>query len=82
MLQLSQPSQLTENAVRIMDVLMDQLVTEHVEYGIELGLQAVPIPESKTQQPQVYFFNIVSQANAIIHLVEKQFCDSLLPIVM
>ncbi|KAG8247197.1 Exocyst complex component 5 [Homalodisca vitripennis] len=79
---LSQQAELADNAARIMDVLLDQLITEHVEYAIELGLQAVPIPETKTQQPQVYFFNIVSQANAVIHLVEKQFSDSLIPIVI
>uniref|UniRef100_A0A1B6KSQ6 Exocyst complex component 5 n=1 Tax=Graphocephala atropunctata TaxID=36148 RepID=A0A1B6KSQ6_9HEMI len=79
---LSQHAELADNAARIMDVLLDQLITEHVEYAIELGLQAVPIPETKTQQPQVYFFNIVSQANAVIHLVEKQFSDSLIPIVI
>lgn len=80
--QLSQPADLADNAVQIMHVLLDQLITEHVEYAIELGLQAVPTPETKAQQPQINFFNIVSQANAIIHLVEKQFSDSLIPIVM
>lgn len=80
--QLSQQSELPGNAVQIMDVLLQQLVMDHVDYGIELGLQAVPIPESKPQQPQIYFFDIARQSNAIIHLVEKQFNDSLVPLVV
>lgn len=79
---LSQPSELAGNAVQIMDVLLQQLIMDHIDYGLELGLQAVPIPESKTQEPQIYFFDIVRQANAIIHLVEKQFNDSLVPLVV
>uniref|UniRef100_A0A1B6CXT9 Exocyst complex component 5 n=1 Tax=Clastoptera arizonana TaxID=38151 RepID=A0A1B6CXT9_9HEMI len=79
---LSQPSELASNGTQIMDVLLQHLVLDHVDYGIELGLQAVPIPESKPQQPQIYFFNIVQQSNAIIHLVEKQFNDILVPLVV
>jgi hypothetical protein len=29
----------------------------------------------------LYFFDVVGQTNAIIHLFEKQFSDSLIPLV-
>ncbi|RZF42188.1 hypothetical protein LSTR_LSTR004337 [Laodelphax striatellus] len=79
---LSQPSELANNAVLIMEVLQQQLVVEHLDYAIELGLQAVPIPESKAQQPFIYFFDVVRQTNAIVHLIEKLYNDSLLPLVV
>ena len=38
------------------------------------------VSESKTI-PELYFFDVVGQTNAIIHLFEKQFSDSLIPLV-
>ncbi|XP_075222346.1 exocyst complex component Sec10 isoform X2 [Lycorma delicatula] len=79
---LSQPSELANNATQILEVLLQQLIVDHLDYALELGLQAVPIAESKTQQPHIYFFDVVRQANAIVHLIEKLFNDSLLPLVI
>ena len=31
--------------------------------------------------PELYFFDVLAQTNAIIHLFEKQFGDSVLPLV-
>ncbi|KAG8234088.1 hypothetical protein J437_LFUL014617 [Ladona fulva] len=79
---LSRPSELPGNAVQIFDSLLHYLVEEHVDYALELGLQSVPIPETKTTQPQLFFFDVVRQCNAIIHLLEKQCTDSVLPLVV
>lgn len=81
-LQLSQPSELANNAAQIFEVLLQQLIVDHLDYALELGLQAVPIAETKTQQPNIYFFDVVRQANAIVHLIEKLFNDSLFPLVV
>ncbi len=43
--------------------------------------QGIPLPESKTV-PELYFFDVVGQSNAIQHLFEKQFHDSVLPLVV
>lgn len=56
-------------------------MAEHLDYALELGLQSVPIPENKTQ-PHISFFDVLRQCNAIVHLLEKQFIDSLVPLVM
>lgn len=44
-------------------------------------LPAIPLPDPRTA-PQVYFFDVVGQANTLFHLFEKQFMDSLVPLVM
>jgi len=46
-----------------------------------VGLQAVPPGESKVQ-PEIYFFGVAREVNAIIHLMEKLFHDSILPLVV
>ena len=54
---------------------------QHVDYALEIGLQGIPLPECKTI-PELFFFDVVGQTNAIIHLLEKQFSDSLVPLVV
>ena len=46
----------------------------------ELALFYCPLPEGKTA-PNLHFFSAVSDTSAIVHLYEKQFLDSLWPIV-
>nr|CAD7435764.1 unnamed protein product [Timema monikensis] len=78
---LSSQSDLPGNAAQILESLLHYLMLEHVDYALDLGLHCVPIPETKTQ-PQIYFFDVVQQCNAIVHLLEKQFNDSLVPLVV
>lgn len=78
---LSQPSELPVNAMQIFDILLQFLINEHVDYALELGLQSVPIPESRSQ-PDIHFFNVVRQCYVIIRLLEEQFNNSLVPLVM
>jgi len=77
---LSKKSDIPGNASQILDILTNSLLREHVDYALELGLQGIPIPEAKSQ-PVIYFFDIVKRCNAIIHLYEKEFMESLLPLV-
>lgn len=82
-LQLSKKIDVPKNAAFIFDLLVNLLMIEHVDYAIELGLQSVPIGESgKGAPPEIHFFTISRQVNAIVHLFGKQFIDSLLPLVM
>lgn len=74
-------SDLAGNAEKILDVLIQYLVLEHIDYALELGLQAIPLPDPKSQ-PEIYFFDVVGQANTLFHLFEKQFQDSLIPLVL
>ncbi|XP_023711721.1 exocyst complex component 5 isoform X2 [Cryptotermes secundus] len=78
---LSRQSDLPGNALQIFEILLHYLMAEHLDYALELGLQSVPIPENKTQ-PQISFFDVLRQCNAIVHLLEKQFIGSLVPLVM
>ncbi|XP_044011721.1 exocyst complex component 5 isoform X2 [Aphidius gifuensis] len=78
---LSQLSDLSSNALQIYDILLQYLMNEHVDYALELGLQSVPIPESRTP-PEIYFFNVVRQCNVIVKLLEEQFNESLVPLVI
>lgn len=59
------------------------MVDDFIDYGLELGIQSVPIPEAKTHEPpNVYFFDVVKQVNIIIGLLEKQLSDVLVPLIM
>ncbi|KAL0270096.1 UNVERIFIED_CONTAM: hypothetical protein PYX00_007615 [Menopon gallinae] len=78
---LSQPSDLPGNALQITEILLQSLMMEHIDYALELGLQTVPIPETKNF-PQIYFFDVVRQSNAVVHLLEKLFNDSIVPLVI
>jgi len=77
---LSNSKDLAQNAVEIFDKLIGFLLIEHVDYALELGLLGIPLPECKSI-PELFFFDVVGQTNAIIHLLDKQFSDSLLPLV-
>ena len=41
---------------------------------------AIPLSDPKSE-PEIYFFDVVGQANTMFHLFEKQFSDNLLPLV-
>ncbi|CAH1793026.1 unnamed protein product [Owenia fusiformis] len=77
---LSSQNSLAENAVQIFEVLVQYMCIEHILYAIDIGLQAIPLPDAK-QQPEIYFFDVVGQSNTIFHLFEKQFSDNLVPLV-
>ncbi|XP_050301731.1 exocyst complex component 5 isoform X2 [Anthonomus grandis grandis] len=68
-------------AAAILDILVNSLLIEHVDYAVELGLQGIPVVEGAKSQPVLYFFTIIHQCNNIIHLVEKQFIDLVMPLV-
>lgn len=76
---LSQSNQ-AENAALVFDTLVDYLCSEHIDYALEIGLQGIASHEPKVQ-PHTYFFDIGSQANAIFHLLERQFSDILVPLI-
>lgn len=67
--------------MQIFEIVLQYLITEYVDYAIDLGIQSVPIPESNTQQPDIYFFEIVQQTNIIVHLLEKLIQDCLFPLI-
>ncbi|XP_037094545.1 LOW QUALITY PROTEIN: exocyst complex component 5-like [Pollicipes pollicipes] len=78
---LSRPQELAQNALQLFDILASSLLVEHIDYGIELALQAVPVNEPRAE-PQLYFYDVVRQTNGVVHLLEKQYADSLLPLVV
>jgi hypothetical protein len=77
---LSNQKDLPGNAVEVFNILISYLLHEHIDYALEIGLQGIPLPECRTI-PELYYFDVVGQTNAIVHLFEKQFNDSLLPLV-
>lgn len=77
---LSSSSQLPGNATRIFDIILEFLCKQHIEYATDYGLLMVPSPDPKSE-PNIYFLDVVQQANTIFHLFEKQFSDTLLPLV-
>lgn len=81
--QLSSESDVPSRSFQIFEVLTYCLIEEYVDYGLELAVQSVPIPEAKTHDsPHVYFFDVIKQVNTIIILYENQVSDTLIPLIM
>ncbi|XP_005986515.1 exocyst complex component 5 [Latimeria chalumnae] len=76
---LSDPSDLSKNAFQIFIILVEYLCIEHIDYALEIGLAAIPSPDSKNAN--LYYFDVVHQANTIFHLFDKQFNDHLMPLI-
>jgi len=77
---LSSTHTLASNATCIFDILLEYLCKQHIQYAADFGLSMVPTPEPRLE-PNIYFLDVVEQANTIFHLFEKQFSDTLLPMV-
>lgn len=74
--ELSKPNE-AENAVKIFDVCLQCLCIEHLDYAIEFSIEMMNLEQKS--QPDLRFFDIVRQCNAMCHLIEKQFIDCVLP---
>lgn len=74
--ELSKPNE-AENAVELFYIQLQYLCIEHIDYAIELSKELQHL-ELKSQ-PDLRFFDIVRQCNAICHLIEKQFVDCVQP---
>jgi exocyst complex component 5 len=57
------------------------LLTEHCDYAVDLGIQSIPIADTKSQ-PQIYFFDVVQKTNTIVHLLEKTYTANIIPYVI
>ncbi|XP_063895855.1 exocyst complex component 5 isoform X1 [Helicoverpa armigera] len=68
-------NELSGTTVALLEVVIQHLLVEHVDYALDLGLQSIPIVESKSP-PQIYFFDIVKQANKIVRMFEEHFQES------
>lgn len=66
----------------MVEVLLDFLINSFVNYALEIGLQAVPIPETKSQPQEIHFFKVTRQTNMIVYLIEKNFADFALPLLV
>uniref|UniRef100_A0A2A4K627 Exocyst complex component 5 n=1 Tax=Heliothis virescens TaxID=7102 RepID=A0A2A4K627_HELVI len=73
--QLCTANELSGTTVSLLEVVIQHLLVEHVDYALDLGLQSIPIAESKSP-PQIYFFDIVKQANKIVRMFEEHFQES------
>uniref|UniRef100_A0A069DWN9 Exocyst complex component 5 n=1 Tax=Panstrongylus megistus TaxID=65343 RepID=A0A069DWN9_9HEMI len=79
---LSRPTELSNNAIQLLEVIVNAILVEHIDYAVELAMQIIPIPETKTQMQKVYFFDVVKQSNFIVHLLEKHYSEYVLPLVI
>lgn len=77
---LSKPQEMAQNALILYEIELQHLCIEHIDYAIEIGLQAIPQADPKNP-PEIYFFDAVRQCNEICHLIEKQFVNSVLPLI-
>lgn len=61
--------------------MLKYLLTEHCDYAVDLGIQSIPIADTKSA-PQIYFFDVVQKANTIVHLLEKTYNANIIPYVI
>jgi hypothetical protein len=78
---LSKDADTPINIIKIADILLKHLLSDHCDYAVELGINSIPIADMKSQ-PQIYFFDIVQKTNTIVHLLEKTYNASILPYVI
>uniref|UniRef100_A0A672NGR9 Exocyst complex component 5 n=1 Tax=Sinocyclocheilus grahami TaxID=75366 RepID=A0A672NGR9_SINGR len=76
---LSDPADLPKNAFSIFLLLVEYLCVDHIDYALEIGLSAIPSADAKNVN--LYFLDVVQQANTIFHLFDKQFNDHLMPLI-
>uniref|UniRef100_A0A8B9LU94 Exocyst complex component 5 n=1 Tax=Astyanax mexicanus TaxID=7994 RepID=A0A8B9LU94_ASTMX len=76
---LSDPADLPKNAYSIFLLLVEHLCVDHIDYALEIGLSAIPSADAKNAN--LYFLDVVQQANTIFHLFDKQFNDHLMPLI-
>lgn len=48
---------------------------------IPFSLWSTAIPSSDAKNANLYFLDVVQQANSIFHLFDKQFNDQLMPLI-
>ncbi|KAL4718995.1 hypothetical protein ACJJTC_007216, partial [Scirpophaga incertulas] len=70
-------NELSGTTIGLLDILIQHLLVEHVDYALDLGLQSIPIAENKSP-PQIYFFDIVKEANTIVKLFVEHFQENVL----
>ncbi len=78
---LSKEQDLPTNIIKLADILLKYLLTEHCDYAVDLGIQSIPIADNKSL-PQIYFLDVVQKTNTIIHLLEKTYNANIIPYVM
>lgn len=78
---LSKESETPTNIIKISDLLLKHLLTEHCDYAVELGSQSIPIADTKAP-PQIHFFDVVQKSNTIVHLLEKTYTANIMPYVI
>lgn len=78
---MSKDADTPTNIIKLADILLKYLLTEHCDYAVDLGIQSIPIADTKSQ-PQIYFFDIVQKTNTVIHLMEKTYNANILPYVI
>jgi len=77
--QLSPANEAPQNSLKIFGLLIDSLMKQHLLYAVELALSQAPSADPRTE-PDLSLFEMVSEANTVWHLFEKQFNDELLPL--
>lgn len=78
---LSKEADTPSNIIKLADILLKYLLTEHCDYAVDLGIQSIPIADTKSA-PQIYFFDIVQKTNTMIHLMEKTYSANIMPYVI
>lgn len=78
---LSKDQDVASNVVKLADILLTSLMTDFVTYGLMKGIELLPLGESKAFT-QTVFFEVVQKCSIIVHLLEKLYTTTIIPIVI
>uniref|UniRef100_T1GN04 Exocyst complex component 5 n=1 Tax=Megaselia scalaris TaxID=36166 RepID=T1GN04_MEGSC len=78
---LSKEQDVPTNVVKIADILLTSLMTDYVTYGLMKGIELLPLGESKAFT-QTVFFEVVQKCSIIVHLLEKLYTNTIIPLVV
>lgn len=78
---MSKEADTPTNIIKLADILLKYLISEHCDYAVDLGVQSIPIADTKSA-PQIYFFDVVQKTNTIVLLMEKTYNANIMPYVI
>lgn len=61
--------------------VVENKTTPKVKFNFKLSLCSIKLFDNYVSSLQIYFFEVVKQCNAIVHLFEKHFQEYVLPCV-
>ncbi|KAK2704477.1 exocyst complex component 5-like isoform X4 [Artemia franciscana] len=80
---LSYPNKRIEAIASHSELLLEAILSNHLNYALDIGIQSIPLSEfpKGAQPPQITFYDTVHLGTNIVHLLGKHLADVVLPMI-